>query len=79
MVDSGPIREDRKVVAALLQNVAVIEAGDAGHLERLLAAGLERFVVERIGERAVVVDHQRIVALKKLLERLGETPRLVTG
>lgn len=66
-------------VPNLLQNVAIIQAADAEHLERLLTAGLDRFAVERLGEYAVVVDHQRIPALKKLLERLGETPRLVTG
>lgn len=66
-------------MAVLLQNACIVQATDAGRLEQLLAAGLDRFAVERLGETAILVDHQRIPALKKLLERLGETPRLVTG
>jgi hypothetical protein len=66
-------------VATLLNNVAVIEAADASHLDRLLAAGLERFVVARLGDHAVLVDHERAAAVRKLLTRLGETPGLVTG
>lgn len=61
---------------ALYRNVAVVECADEAGLEELLAAGLQRFVVRRLGERAVVVDHVRLPAIKKLFERLGQTPHI---
>lgn len=57
-------------------NVAVVECADAAGLEELIAAGLQRFVVRRLGERAAVVDHERLAEIKKLFERLGQTPRI---
>ena len=66
-------------MATIFSNVAMIECAEAEHLERLIAAGLERFVVRRLGDHAVQVDHERLPAVKKLLERLGETPRLAVG
>ena len=66
-------------VATIFINVAMIECSDAAHLEGLAAAGLERFIVRRLGDRAVQVDHERLPTIKKLLERLGETPRLAVG
>ena len=66
-------------VATIFRNVAIIECSDADHLQQLIAAGLERFVVRTLGDCAVQVDHERLPAIKKLLERLGETPRLAVG
>jgi len=45
-------------------------------LEQLLAAGLRRYVVRQLSETTVVVDHQRLADMHKLLKRLGETPRV---
>jgi len=66
-------------VPTLLSNVAIVQSSDTGHLERLLSAGLGRFVVARLGDHVVMIDHERAAAVRKLLERLGETPGLVTG
>ena len=61
----------------LYTRVAILECADAEGLEELLTAGLSRFVVRRPGETAVVVDHQRLAEVHKLLQRLGQTPRVV--
>ena len=60
----------------LYANVAVIECADQAGLEQLLAAGLRRYVVRQLSETTVVVDHQRLSDVHKLLKRLGETPRV---
>jgi hypothetical protein len=63
-------------VPTLYTHVAVVECADAAGLEELLAAGLNRFVVRRLGETAVVVDHERLVEMHRLFKRLGQTPRV---
>lgn len=60
----------------LYQHSALLTCADAAGLSELLASGLERFVVRRLGERTVMVDHQRLDDLRKLLKRLGQTPRV---
>jgi len=63
-------------VPTLYANVAVVECADQAGLEQLLAAGLRRFVVRQLSDTTVVVDHQRLADMHKLLKRLGETPRV---
>ncbi len=59
-------------------NVTVLECAEPATLEQLIAAGLRRYVVRRLSETAVVLDHERLGDIRKLLKRLGETPRIVT-
>lgn len=63
-------------MAALYQHVAVLECAEPAGLNDLLAAGLGRFVVRRLGPTAAVVDHERLEEIQKLLKRLGQTPRV---
>jgi len=60
----------------LYTNVALVECADADGLETLLAAGLSRYVVRRLGETTVAVDHQRLAEVHRLFKRLGQTPRV---
>jgi len=60
----------------LFANVALIECADQTALEETLAAGLDRFVVRRLSETAVVVDHKRLDDVIKLLRRQGHTPKV---
>ncbi len=60
----------------LYSNVVILECAEPAGLERLLAAGLRRYVVRRLCDTAVVVDHLRLADVQKLLKRLGETPRV---
>jgi hypothetical protein len=63
-------------VPVLYSNVAVVECVDALALEAALQGGLESFVVWRVSDRAVVVDHERIDDVLKLLRRQGQTPKV---
>ncbi len=63
-------------MSVLLANVAMIECVDAVALEAALHGGLEPFVVWRISDRAVVVDHERLDEVLKLLRRQGQTPKV---
>jgi ribosomal protein L13E len=65
-------------VPTLYSHVAVVECADAAGLEELLAAGLSRYVVRRLGDTAIVVDHQRLTEVHRLFKRLGQTPRVTT-
>ena len=57
-------------------HVAVVECAEAANLQELLAAGLSRYVVRPLGDTAVIVDHQRLADVQRLLKRLGQTPRV---
>ena len=63
-------------MSALEQHVALLECSDPTSLDEMLAAGVQRFVVRRLGPRVVVVDHERLEELRKLLKKLGQTPRV---
>lgn len=71
---SGYFEED--VVAKLYANAALIECADAEALETALGGGLERYVVRRLSETTVVVDHERMDEILKLLRRQGQTPQV---
>jgi hypothetical protein len=61
---------------SLYANLAILEAADAPTLEEMLASGLHRYLVRRLGPAAIVVDHERLADVRKLLKRLGQTPRV---
>ena len=61
----------------IYRNMALVECVEPDHLDELLAGGLQRFAVWRLGPGAVQVDHERLPEVRKLLERLGETPRIL--
>lgn len=63
---------------SLFSGAAVVEAADAEKLDDLLASGLKDYVVRRLGPTAVQIDHLRLDDVRKLLKRLGQTPRFVT-
>lgn len=60
----------------LYKSVALIEAAEPANLDELIASGLGRFVVRRLGPTAAVVDHARLDEMHKLLKQLGQTPRI---
>jgi hypothetical protein len=64
-------------VPSLSTHIAILECADAAGLEDLLAAGLSRFMVRRLSETTIVVDHQRLAEVHRLLRRLGQTPRVL--
>ena len=61
----------------LFRNVAIVESAESSSIDELIASGLGRFVVRRLSPTAVVVDHERLGDVQKLLKRLGQTPRVV--
>ena len=63
-------------VPTLYNHVALVECADAGVLEELLAAGLSRYVVRRLSDTALVVDHERLAEIHRMFKRLGQTPRV---
>ena len=63
-------------MSILLANVAMIECVDSATLEAALQGGLEPFVVWRVSDRAVVVDHERLDDVLRLLRRQGQTPKV---
>jgi ribosomal protein L13E len=66
-------------VPVLYSGMAIVETSAQAELDELLAAGLQRFTVRRLGPTAIQVDHERLVEVRKLFERLGQTPRIVRG
>jgi hypothetical protein len=60
----------------LFANVALLECADKATLDEVLGTGLERYVVRRLSETVVVVDHARVEELLKLLRRQGQTPKV---
>ena len=62
----------------LFTSLALIECSDRVALDEALAAGLDGLVVQRISETVVVVDHERLAMVLKLLRRQGQTPKVST-
>ena len=60
----------------IFSSVALVECADAVALESALQAGLDPYVVWRVSDRAVVVDHERLDEILKLLRRQGQTPKI---
>ena len=63
-------------MSVLYSHMAIVESAAESDLEQLLAGGLRRFTVRRLSPTAVQVDHQRLPELRRLFERLGQTPRI---
>jgi hypothetical protein len=63
----------------IYKNIAVLQCTDESRLNELLAGGLSRFTVRTLGARSVQIDHERLIEVRRLLERLGQTPRIVRG
>jgi hypothetical protein len=62
----------------IYKHLALLETAEPAALEDLLASGLKSFVVRQLAPTTVVVDHERLADLRKLLKRLGQTPRITT-
>ncbi len=60
----------------LYANLSIIECVDAQALEQLLGGGLARYVVRRLSETTLVVDHGRLEEILKMLRRQGQTPKV---
>jgi hypothetical protein len=56
--------------------MAILEVAESTLLDELLASGLQSFVVRQLSPTAVVVDHERLGDVRKLLKKLGQTPRI---
>lgn len=63
----------------IYSNLAVLQCADETRLNELLAGGLQRFTVRSLGPKAVQIDHERLPEIRKLLDRLGQTPRILRG
>jgi hypothetical protein len=61
---------------SLYTRIAIVECAEASQLDRLVASGLSGYVVRRLGDKAVVVDHRRLAEVHRLFKRLGQTPRV---
>ncbi len=57
-------------------HIAILECTNSQTLEETLSNGLAPFVVRRLSDRVVVLDHNRMEAITKLLRRHGQTPRI---
>ena len=60
----------------LFTNTALVECVEPSALEEILGAGLARYVVRRLSDTVVVVDHERLEEILKLLRRQGQTPKV---
>jgi hypothetical protein len=71
---SGPSGAGATNLPDLFVNVALVECADAAVAEELLRGALGRFLVNRISDRVVAVDHERLDDVLKALRRQGQTP-----
>ena len=60
----------------LFVGVTLIECADKAALEELLGAGLARYVVRRLSDTTVVVDHECSDDVLTLLRRQVQTPKI---
>jgi hypothetical protein len=60
----------------LFVNVALVECAEATVADELLRGPLGRFLVHRISDRVVAVDHERLDDVLKALRRQGQTPKV---
>jgi hypothetical protein len=60
----------------LFVNVALVECADAAVAEELVHGALSRFLVSRVSDRVVAVDHERLDDVLKALRRQGQTPKV---
>jgi hypothetical protein len=81
MIDRSPIADGHALrsgrrMPTLYKHVAILEVAEASQLDELLVSGLRSLVVRQLSPTAVVVDHERVGDVRKLLKKLGETPRI---
>ena len=62
---------------SLTTHCAILETTDPSTLESLLASGVGRFVVRPVSPTMVVIDHLRLLELRRHLKQLGQTPRII--
>lgn len=62
--------------ARLFEHAAVVECADRATLDELLATVLATYVVRRLSETVVVVDHAHLDALIAALGKGGYTPKI---
>ena len=60
----------------LLVGASVIECADKIALDELLSGGLQRFVVQRLSDTTVIVDHQQESAITAVLRKHGYPPKV---
>ncbi len=60
----------------LFANLAVLECDDPASLEAVLASGLQPYVVRQLSDRVVVIDHESLEAVQKLLKKSGRMPKV---
>ncbi len=66
-------------VAQLYRNIAIIECADAATLAEVTAGPLGRWVVRRLSDTVVVVDHAQVEQILNVLQKGGYTPKVTAG
>lgn len=62
--------------ARLYRNLSLIECADAATLTEVLAGPTGQYVVRRLSDTVVVVDHSQVEPILKALRKAGYTPRV---
>ena len=63
-------------MARLFAHLTVLDCDEPQTMEEVLAAGLRIYVVRRLSDRAVVLDHESLEAVQRLLKKSGRTPKI---
>lgn|GEM_PF-4989207 len=74
--DSATNPYGRERVPRLFANLAVLECDTPATLAAVLAGGLQPYVVRQLSDRVVVLDHENLEAIQKLLKKSGRTPKI---
>lgn len=69
---------ENSAVARLYRNLAIIECVDAPTLAEVLAGPSGRYVVRRLSDTVVVVDHAHADDILKALQKAGYTPKVTS-
>ena len=70
---------DLAETARLYRNTALIEFADPAIAAEVAAGPLARYIVRRLSETAVVIDHAHVDLVVKTLQRGGYTPRVTAA
>lgn len=70
------IGPDHRREARLFRHVSLIECADAATLTEVLAGPAGHHVVRRLSDTVVVVDHNQVELILKVLRKAGYTPRI---
>lgn len=65
--------------ARLYRNIALIEFADPTIAAEVAAGPLGRYIVRRLSETAVVIDHAHVDLVVKTLQKGGYTPRVTAA